>query len=118
MLEVAKALADANRLRLLNVLRRGELCACQLTELIGLAPSTMSRHLAVLTRAGLVTARKEGRWMHFRLAGPDAPAVVREALEWVARGMAGSARAAGDAVRLREILEEDPTELCRRQCRR
>ena len=46
----------------------GELCACQITELFGLAPSTMSKHLSILYQAGLVDSRKEGRWIYFRVA--------------------------------------------------
>ena len=70
------ALSDPTRLRLLLALRGGELCACQLIGLVGLAPSTVSKHLALLRAAGLVAARKDGRWVHYRLAGrPDFPMV-------------------------------------------
>src|ERR1051325_2974904 len=66
---ITKALSDPGRVRILLALRRGELCVCQITELFGLAPSTVSKHLSVLTHAGLVVPRKEERWVYYRL--PD-----------------------------------------------
>ena len=68
---VAKALADANRTRALMCLRDGELCVCRIMELLQLAPSTVSKHLDILYRAGLVESRKEGRWIYYRLADAD-----------------------------------------------
>ena len=66
----AKALADENRVRVLLFLRGGkELCLCQIVEMLGLAPSTVSKHMAVLYQAGLVESRKEGRWIYYRLPG-------------------------------------------------
>ena len=118
VVQVSKALADENRVRLLLALRRGERCACQLTELLGLAPSTVSKHLALLGQAGLVRSRREGRWMYFRLPAPDAPVAVREAMRWVLQSAAADPRGREDRRRMREILQEDPSELCKRQCRR
>ena len=116
-MNLTKALADANRVRLVLVLRRGELCACQLTELFGLAPSTMSKHLSILYQARLVNTRKEGRWVYFSRPGKEAPASVRAALEWVDASLADDAQTAADAKRLKQVLKVDPSELCRRQCR-
>lgn len=62
------ALSDPTRLRLFAALRDGELCVCQLIELVGLAPSTVSKHLSILRDAGLVDSRKDGRWVHYRRA--------------------------------------------------
>ena len=72
-LNITKALADENRLRMLMALQDGELCVCQITELMGLAMSTVSKHLSILYQAGLVNARKEGRWMYYSLPGKGAP---------------------------------------------
>jgi ArsR family transcriptional regulator, arsenate/arsenite/antimonite-responsive transcriptional repressor len=116
-LNITKALSDENRLRLLLALRRGELCACQLTELLKLAPSTVSKHLFLLKHAGLVEARKEGRWIYFKLAGNDAPVAVREALDWVKKSLARRPRAVEDAKRLKLVLKQDPSELCKRLCK-
>ncbi len=73
LVNVARALADESRVRALLALRGGELCLCQIIELLGLAPSTVSKHMDVLFRAGLVERRKEGRWHYFQLAGRPAP---------------------------------------------
>lgn len=116
-LAITKALSDTNRVRVLLALRRGELCVCQITELLGLAPSTISKHLSVLHQAGLVNSRKDERWVYYRLAGKGAPVVVREALDWVHKSLVKTAEAAADAKKLNRILKMDLAEICRRQCR-
>lgn len=65
---VAKAISDPGRLRILKMLEGGELCVCQITAVLGLATPTVSTHLAVLRRAGLLAQRRDGRWVHYRLA--------------------------------------------------
>ncbi|HXY20731.1 MAG TPA: metalloregulator ArsR/SmtB family transcription factor [Gemmatimonadales bacterium] len=62
-----RALADPNRLRILDRLRGGEHCVCDLTDVLDTGQSLLSFHLKVLRDAGLVTARREGRWMHYAL---------------------------------------------------
>jgi len=66
--EQFKALAHPARLRVLAMLRDGELCVCQITAALALAPSTVSAHLGDLRRSGLLEERKVGRWVHYRLA--------------------------------------------------
>jgi len=63
-----RAFSDRTRLRILNLLRAGELCVCDLVQVIGVPQPKISRHLAYLRRAGLVTARKDGLWMYYELA--------------------------------------------------
>jgi len=116
-MNITKSLADENRVRTLLALRNGELCVCQITELFGLAPSTMSKHLSILYQAGLVESRKAGRWIYYRLPGKGAPTVVLRAIEWVEKSLAESPRITQDAQQLRQILKTDPIELCKRQCR-
>ncbi|MDX9974162.1 MAG: metalloregulator ArsR/SmtB family transcription factor [FCB group bacterium] len=113
---VVKALADESRVRLLLALADGEVCVCQLVELAELAPSTVSKHLSILKQAGLIDSRKEGRWMHYRLAGDGAPRAAREALAWALGSLEGDPTVKADRARLKEILSMDPVELCRRQC--
>lgn len=112
-----KALADKNRIRIIGALHGRELCVCQLIELLGLAPSTVSKHLSVLRNARLINSRKQGRWMYYRLAGKNAPVQIREALEWILRSLAGSPDILADEQRLEEILKIDPEILCSRQAR-
>ena len=63
-----KALADPTRLRLLNLLSDGEVCVCFLCDVLNLVQPKVSRHLAYLKRAGLVSVRREGKWMHYTWA--------------------------------------------------
>ena len=63
-----RAFSDRTRLRLLNMLRGGETCVCELQRVLDVPQPKVSRHLAYLRRAGLVTARKDGYWMHYALA--------------------------------------------------
>jgi len=114
---VASALGDPSRARVLMALRHGELCVCQITELLRLAPSTVSKHLATLKQAGLVESRKEGRWIHYRLSGKDAAAEVRDALRWVRARLIHDEAIQRDDMTLRSILACDREELCRRQSR-
>jgi DNA-binding transcriptional ArsR family regulator len=118
LLAITNALADENRVRALAVLAHGELCVCQLIELFGLAPSTVSKHLSILRQARLIDGRKDGRWMYYRLPGDEAPTAVREALAWVTTALKGDARVREDARAIRGILKENPEDLCRRQMAR
>ncbi|MGC1106191.1 MAG: metalloregulator ArsR/SmtB family transcription factor [Candidatus Acidiferrales bacterium] len=68
--EMFRALADPTRLRLLNLIAGREVCVCYFVEILCLSQPKISRHLAYLRRAGVVTARREGKWMHYRLAIP------------------------------------------------
>jgi ArsR family transcriptional regulator, arsenate/arsenite/antimonite-responsive transcriptional repressor len=117
LMAVLKALADENRVRVVMALGPKELCVCQIVELLGLAPSTVSKHMAILKQAGLVESRKEGRWMFYRAAGDDAPVEAREMAATVLRLLARDRQAAEDAKRLRQILKTDRDELCKRQHR-
>jgi ArsR family transcriptional regulator len=68
---IFRALSDRTRLRILNLLQGGELCVCHIVEVLDSPQPTVSRHLAYLRKTGLVVARKEGLWMHYRLAPAD-----------------------------------------------
>jgi len=115
-MNITKALSDPSRVRILLSLRRGELCVCQITELFGLATSTVSKHLSILNQAGLVLARKTERWVYYRLPDKSAPVAVREALDWVHKSLSKTEEAAADAARLKKILKMDLAEICRRRC--
>ena len=115
-LNLTKALADENRLRMLMALQDGELCVCQITELMGLAISTVSKHLSILYQAGLVNARKDGRWMYYSLPDKGASAPAREGVVWVRRSLAGNERLREDARKLKKVLAMDTARLCKRLC--
>jgi DNA-binding transcriptional ArsR family regulator len=115
LMAVTKALADENRVRLLAALEDGELCVCQLIELIGLAPSTVSKHLSILRAARLIDGRKNGRWMYYRLAGEEAPAAAKTALAWLLAALKDRPRIREDRRRLEQVMKTVPDEFCRPQ---
>src|SRR3984893_4928259 len=65
-----RALADPTRLRLLNLIADREICVCYFVEILGISQPKVSRHLAYLRRAGIAAARRQGRWIHYRLVVP------------------------------------------------
>ena len=71
--QLFRALADPTRLRLIHLMSEQEICVCYFIEVIGAPQPKISRHLAYLRRAGLVAARREGKWMHYRLTVPRDP---------------------------------------------
>jgi ArsR family transcriptional regulator len=117
-MRITKALADANRVRVLLALAGRELCVCQITELFGLAPSTMSKHLSVLHQAGLIESRKSERWVYYRQPDAKASVAVRKAIDWVRKSLANAPQADADARNLKRILKVNPTTLCQRQIRK
>lgn len=113
---ITKALADEKRLRMLLALRGRELCLCQLVALVELAPSTTSKHMSILRQAGLVEARKSGRWVYYRLAEDSGTPVVRNALAWVKDSLINDPSIRADGERLRDILAAMPAESCTSPC--
>jgi DNA-binding transcriptional ArsR family regulator len=107
---VLKALAHPVRLRILAMLRGGELCVCQLTAVLELAASTVSAHLADLKRAGLVEDRRDGRWVFHRLV-PGAGGTKH--LEPVWPAISRDPQIEADARLLRALRRVDVEELCR-----
>ena len=71
LVSLFQALADRTRLRLLNLMDGREVCVCYFVEILGEGQPKISRHLAYLRRAGIVTARREGKWMHYRMERPE-----------------------------------------------
>ena len=81
-----QALGDNTRLRLLNLMGDRELCVCYFVEILGQGQPKISRHLAYLRSAGIVEARREGKWMHYRIVMPPnigAAQILRQTLEWL-----------------------------------
>jgi ArsR family transcriptional regulator len=82
-----RALADRTRLRLLNLMGTDEVCVCFFVEILKTNQPKISRHLAYLRRAGIVDARREGPWMHYRVmepADPEAARVLKQTMSWLA----------------------------------
>lgn len=109
LVQVHKAIAHPTRLRLLAALRTGPLCVCQMTVVVKVAASTVSEHLSELRKAGLITDRKEGRWVEYRLSD----SALRDGiLDPVWPALADDADAKADAVLVRELRRIPVDELC------
>ena len=82
----AKAFADPSRVRILAALRAQELCVCELCDILGATQSTLSTHLQVVRHAGLVSARKEGKWMYYAIS-PHAEPLVQSLFQTFAASL-------------------------------
>ena len=111
-LNLTRALSDESRLRILMFLRAGELCLCQILDILELAPSTVSKHMSVLYQAGLVRVRKQGRWRYFCLAGDEAPRHVKECLQWLAASLSEHETIIEDQKRSFALAKIPAEELC------
>jgi ArsR family transcriptional regulator len=92
-----QALGDKTRLRLLNLMGDQEICVCYFVEILAQGQPKISRHLAYLRSAGIVQARREGKWMHYRIVMPPnagAAQVLRQTLAWLAEDRAMQANRA------------------------
>ena len=118
VLDVLKALSDESRVRILLALQDDELCVCQLIELLGLAPSTVSKHLSILRNARLVESRKDGRWIFYQLSRKTRFPIQVQLFRLVAKSLTDSVQAAADRKRLAKIRKQDVEELCRRLMKR
>ncbi len=97
--------ADATRRRILMLLARGgELCVCEITGALELAQPRVSTHLAALRKAGVVSGRKQGLWVHYQL-NPDMPGWARAIVEQALRGLGEAPPYAGDAARLARVCK-------------
>lgn len=112
---VTKALADVQRVRILLMLEPGELCVCQIVEVLGLASSTVSRHLSVLAAADLVMSRKNGRWAYYRLPDAAADVFAKPMLDWLVETLKCDAGIRADRKKLASVAARSPEDLCRRQ---
>jgi ArsR family transcriptional regulator len=106
---VLKALADRTRLRIVGLLLAGEVCVCDIHESLGIPQPKASRHLAYLRRTGLVDARKDGLWVHYRLANLPDP-VMQGVLESVAHAVGHLRTPARDIQRLAKRIELTPAQ--------
>lgn len=93
---VAKAVADPSRVRILKLLEGGELCVCQITIVLDLAPATVSKHLAALRTAGLLQQRRDGKWVYYRLAEREFNPYARQFLALVGAALADDPTTAED----------------------
>jgi ArsR family transcriptional regulator len=99
------ALADPTRLRLLNLMAGREVCVCYFVEILKQGQPKISRHLAYLRNAGIVSARREGKWMHYSIQRPDDTA-ANSILDTVLANLAANPEMQADLARLRHACCE------------
>lgn len=112
LLLISRALSDSNRVRTLMALMEKELCACQITELLQLAPSTVSKHMSILKRAGLIKSRKNGRWIYYGLPGKNRTKKFIKTLDWLIFYLNDEETIKRDKMLLKKLLKPYPEELC------
>jgi ArsR family transcriptional regulator len=106
-----KALSDETRVRILMLLTHGELCVCDLMEVLDLPQSTVSRHLATLRHAGLVEDRRQGTWNYYRLVETSIP-VYREFLDLLSGGLEHLGEVQSDRKKLKSLLLRKKPDNC------
>jgi len=112
-IKVFKALADRNRARILKMLEEQELCVCQIMVVIGLKQPTVSKHLLVLKKAGLVEARRNGTWIFYRLSRQRRNNFDQAQLGLMRNWLNNDPIIRADLAKLGEVLKKDIHELCR-----
>lgn len=101
ILSISKALGEKNRLRaFLALMDTEELCVCDVGDFLGLAPATVSRHMSILHRAGLIESEKRGRWVYYRMG----TAVDPRLLEWIRQSVGKDGFPAQDRAKINEIV--------------
>jgi len=107
-----KAAGDPTRTRILKMLEGGGLCVCQVQAVLGLAPSTVSKHLAILKVAGLVEDQRDGKWIQYSLTTEDQNPYVKAVLAMLRGPLDRDPAVTADRKRLREIKSISLVELC------
>lgn len=116
-LSIIKSISDKNRLRILSVLQvHTELCACQITEFLGVAGATASRHLGLMVSAGVLKNRKQGRWIYFRINTEDP--LLKDLFSWLKNRIDKSEQVEKDLEALNRILLTPCEELSQKQRKR
>ena len=112
---ITRALSDQHRLRALMSLHNGALCFCQIIELLSLAPSTVSKPMAILKAAGLVESRKDSRWVYYRLAESQKLGQIHEIIKLTISLLENEEDIKEDDNRMRMIISDGLEALCKKQ---
>ena len=111
LLAITKALSDESRLRCLVSIRDGELCLCQIIQVLGLSPATVSKHMDVLERAGLVRRRREGKWRYYSLNDGTGAGPAPSALKWVFEQLPKDPQLVEDARKTQKVRRQELEEV-------
>ena len=101
--KVFKALSDPNRIRILKMLEAGELCVCEVREVLDLSNSTVSKHLSKLRDAGLILDTKDGKWVNYRLDERSNNSFVRSQLALLKNSFADDEQVVLDRKKLHKV---------------
>ena len=112
LLSILAALSDESRLRAFLLLRDQELCVCQIIDVLGLSPATVSKHMSILHQAGLVDRRKEGKWHYYRWADAKATSVIGRAMRLAREGAGDDVTIIADSKRCCGVQKKELTEVC------
>lgn len=107
-----KAVGDPTRTRILKLLERGGLCVCQVQAVLGLAPSTVSKHLTILKLAGLVEDERDGKWIEYAITDASRNPHAKQVLNLLKGSLDRDPAVIADCKRLREIKAIPMTRLC------
>lgn len=106
-LKAIKALSDRHRVRALLALPGQELCLCNLQDLLGLVPSSVSRHMSILQEAGFVVSRKKGKWTYFSLAPLEGNDPCTGLLRWALESLEDDPATQADRETVRQLKRKD-----------
>jgi ArsR family transcriptional regulator, arsenate/arsenite/antimonite-responsive transcriptional repressor len=112
IIEVLKAVSDPTRLRVLMTMNNGEICVCQITKLLNLAKSTISKHMSILKHAGLVKSRKDGKWIYYRHNTDVQNIINLEVLELLKTKLVKDKIIIDDKKKLAKIMSVNKVDLC------
>ena len=98
------ALSEPNRVRICGLLQNQEVCVCHIVKILGLAGSTISEHLALLKKVGLITSRKEGRWIYYKMN--TASPITNWLMDFIQNALAKDPQLRSDAKKLQRLLGE------------
>jgi len=112
VVKIFKALSDSNRLRILKMLEVRSLCVCEITDILQLAPSTVSKHLAILREAGLIVDSKDGKWVNYALSQDADPEHPHEIVSLVQSWLATDKTVIAD---MKAVSTVDRNQLCSTQ---
>ena len=107
LLQITKALADENRLRIMMMVKEREPCVCQIVEVLGTAPSTASKHLSILKTAGLIDCYKDGRWIYYHLPR-DPDRLVQDTFRYLFSNLEDSDTIRRDLLQVNDICDLEP----------
>ncbi len=113
--DILNALSDESRLRTFLVLKDRELCVCQIVALLGLATSTVSKHLSILKSAGLISSRKHGRWVYYMRDERKGTAAIKKLIASIGDAAAETGLGKNDFRKISSICSMDLEKLCKTQ---